>query len=268
MKLNKFNYLSTLPNKSIIANNDNYYKNLINKIINSCDNTDDYILLDFRYKLIFILINKILDSSNNFYKENYFLLKNNLIMLDELLIKSSSNELITLLNQSDDEIINCIKTLNNVHDFACSYERKQVIENDKKVYKRVKKDIIPEDIFLYIDEITKDIGQYLTRILTYLIDSDNYLDSLNDIKNILIENKQLNCEIYNYLLNELSYLNNSELTIIKQIIDKYIKNYFLIFEVLISERRKESKFRNSNNQLKKEKELDYLVYTKKYKCRK
>ena len=82
------------------------------------------------------------------------------------------------------------------------------------------------------------------------------------------EKKELEQEIYNYLNNELSYLNNDNLTIIKKITDNYIKNYILILDILITERRKESKFRNGCNQIKKEKELDYLVYTKKYKCRK
>lgn len=264
----KYNYLNTLPNKSIINNNYNLYINLINKMINSSDNTCDYTLLDFRYKLIFTLVNKILDNTNNFYKENYFLLKNNLIILDEILIKSSSNELVTLLNEKDNKIINYIKILNNVHDFSCSYKRKQVIENNKKIYKVTKKEIISEDIFLYIDEISKDIKQFLTKILIKLIDDNNYLDSLNEIKNSLIKNEQLKQEIYDYVTTELSYLNNSELTIFKQIIDNYIKNYIVILEILIKERKKVSIFRNDGNNLKKEKELDYLVYTKKYKCRK
>ena len=67
MRYIKFNYLNTLPNKSVINKNNNCYKNLINKILESSDNTDNYILLNFRYKLIYILINKILDTNNNLF---------------------------------------------------------------------------------------------------------------------------------------------------------------------------------------------------------
>lgn len=268
MNKNIFNYLYTLPNKYQFRTLKSNNLLLISNIITSNDNTNDYILLDFRYKLIYILVKKLIDSNNNFNIENYFTLKNNLIILDELLIKSSSNELITLLNESDDKLNNYITNLNKAKNFSCSYERKEIIENNKKIYKIVPKKIIPEDIFIYIDEITKDIKKDLIKILNYLIDNDNYINSLKKIEKDLIIDTDFKQEIYNYLINQVSYLNNDSLTIIKQIINNYINNYLFILEILINERRKEKRIRNANDHIRKEKEFDFLVNTKKYKCRK
>jgi len=110
-----YNYLNTLPNRKKLEHDQNNEIRAINKILSSKDNTDDYILLNFRYQLIDILINKILKNKLNI--ENYHLLRNNLIILDESLIKLSSNELVNLINQDNDKICDYIKILNEINNF-------------------------------------------------------------------------------------------------------------------------------------------------------
>ena len=141
MEKNTRNYLSNLPSKKTLnkVSDKNFYKKLINQIITSHDDIDDYNLINFKHQVRYIFISKLLDENNNFNSDNYFLTKNNLTILDELLIKSSTKELITLLNESDDKLIEYINNLNKVHDFNCSYERIEVLEDNKKKIKTIKK---------------------------------------------------------------------------------------------------------------------------------
>lgn len=239
MEKNIRNYLSNLPSKKNLnkVSDKNFYKKLINQIITSPDDIDDYNLINFKHQVIYLFISKLLDENNNFNSDNYFLTKNNLTILDELLIKSSTKELITLLNESDDKLIEYINNLNKVHDFNCSYERIEVKEDNKKKIKRVKKDAIPEDIYLYINELSKEVYQYLVNTILNAIDPDDYLNSIDTLEQIIFEDEDIRNKIYTNLQDNFRYLDNDNILIIKQIIDNYMTNYLIIIKKIISGRR-------------------------------
>lgn len=56
MKNNNYNYLTSLPCKREFAGvkEDYYHMHLINKIITSSDNTEDYTLLNFKHQRILL----------------------------------------------------------------------------------------------------------------------------------------------------------------------------------------------------------------------
>lgn len=236
---NKYNYLVTLPTKRNFCNvkEDNYYKNLISKIINSSDNTEDYNLLKFKYQLIDYIITNLLNPLSDFSKEDYFVLRNNLTILDEAIIKDSSSQLLNLLVEKEEKIIEYINTLNSLYDFKCSYERIEVMEDDKKIYKIVPKKIVKEDIYLYIDELTRASSKYLANIINGFIDN-NDLASYDNLEKMIYEDEEVRNEIFYSLNNKFEFLNDDKLLIIKDIINNYNKHYLTILKTMISGRKR------------------------------
>lgn len=143
-----YNYLFNLPNASVVSHKLPYQvKKLVEFIISSDNNTEDIDLLDFRYKLISLIINKTNKYGVDFLLDDYFKIRNGLTTIREEIIKNNKDSLINLLT-NEDKMVNCVNKLDNLYDFNARYERVKV---DNK-YKTVKKVVNKYDFLLYIRE--------------------------------------------------------------------------------------------------------------------
>ena len=97
--------------------------------------------------------------------------------------------------------------------------------------------MIPEDIYLYINELSKEVYQYLVNTILNAINPDDYLNSINTLEKFIFEDEDIRNKIYTGLQDNFKYLDNENLLIIKQIIDNYMTNYLIIIKRIISERR-------------------------------
>ena len=172
------NYLSNLHNSNLTYH-PNSITRLINSIVYSDDNTTNPDLIDFRTKLIEIIINNTKEFGLDFLLDDYFKLRNSLVIIKESIIKDNKDSLIELLSDKN-KLEEYISKLDSIYQFNSRYERVKI--DDK--YERRKKEIKIYDLPTYIKEYEEKVNQVVTRILNdYNVYKGNVKS--NDIENML-----------------------------------------------------------------------------------
>lgn len=142
------NYLFNLPNSYYIRDRlPNGLGRTMNQIIMSEDNTNDKDLIEFRHNLVELIVNKVKTNGVEYLLSDYFEIRNNLIFMNEEVIKNNKNDLIELLSD-EDKNKKYIEKLDELYQFNLRYERVKI---DKK-YERRKKEISKYDTLTYIKE--------------------------------------------------------------------------------------------------------------------
>lgn len=129
--------------------------------------------------------------------------------------------------------------------------------------KIVPKDVIKEDIYLYIHELSKDVLKYLVNIISKMIDGDK-LDSYNNLERIIFEDEEIRNEIFTSLNKNFEFLNNDKLLIIKDIIDNYNKHYLIIIKMIINDIKMRIKSIDLNKKRKFDNSFDFYEKRRNY----
>lgn len=243
------NYLFNLPNSCYIRDRlPNGLGRTMNQIIMSEDNTNDKDLIEFRHNLVELIVNKVKTNGVEYLLSDYFEIRNNLMYINEEVIKENKNNLIELLSD-EDKNKKYIEKLDELYQFNLRYERVKI---DKK-YEIRKKEISKYDILTYIKEYETKTNYIAGK---YVQLQNIYRLTIEDIKKII---KDLSNE---EIINDILKMYDDEFLIFKDCGLPIFENLYVIYKKHILEILKKSFKRYIRNKYPKEKitSNEYVCY--------
>jgi len=215
VRSNKGNYLANLPTTyGLLTSSIPAYKRFIENLIMTSDNTNDKDLIDFKKEFIYFTVCNLNKYGFDYLKDEYFLVRKNLCLLSEDVIKENKDFLIELITDKN-KLIDIITKLDDIYRFNVRYKR-IIIDGD---FQEVKKDIKTADFPLYIREINSRKDLIIGKIshyynlndlsideLEYLLDNLSSDEIINNILNIYNEEfivfKDCGIELFEKLYNQ------------------------------------------------------------------
>ena len=228
-----YNYLLNLPTSGVYVNKrPNEVSKFLRLIVMSDNNTIDSDLIEFRYKLISLIIDKISKYGTDFLYDDYLKIRNNLSIIKEDIIKDNKDNLIDLLN-SPDKMINNVKKLDDLYKFNARYERVKV---DNK-YEIKKKPINKYDFLLYIKEFSGKSKMVAGKIAMSYNPSSLSSQELEKIINELDSDEVLN-KMLEFYDEEFFVFKNCKIDIFEYLYHYYKKEVLGVVKNTLIEHKK------------------------------